>query len=311
MTDRVNTRCLGTVVLLITAVIWGMAFAFQRAGMEWIEPATFQAVRLALASLFVWLISFAMNRRKGRSAEGESPEARRQMRTETLRGGVCCGCFLAAANYFQQFGLVYTTAGKAGFITALYIILVPLVSFLLFRRRVSRRILLAVLVGVIGLYLLCVTDSFRLTRGDELVCLSALLFCGHILSCNQFAGRGDAVRMSAVQLMTAAIISAVIALLTETPTWDKIISAAVPILYCGIVSAGIGYTCQMVGQKYTEPAVASLLMSLESVFAVIGGALLLGERMTTRELLGCAVMFTAILLVQVPVPYHRPGRAAQ
>ncbi len=307
MKDPKNQKAFGTLLLLITAVIWGMAFAFQRAGMEWIEPATFQAVRLALASLTVWIVSFIMDRRKAHSSDPRMQEELVRPRKETLIGGICCGTFLAAANYFQQLGLVYTTAGKTGFITALYIILVPIIGFLLFRKKTGRQIWLAVLIGVLGLYLLCMTDSLRLTRGDTMVCICAVLFSGHILCCNHFAGRGDAVRMSAVQLLVAALISAVIAVLTEEPTWGKVVSAAVPILYCGIVSAGMGYTFQMVGQKYTDPAVASLLMSLESVFAVLGGAVLLHERMSTRELLGCLVMFVAIILVQIPLPKRKPA----
>ena len=301
-----NRKAFGSLLLLITAVIWGIAFAFQRAGMEWIEPATFQAVRLALASLTVWIVSFIMGRRKAHSESPPTQSELARQRRETLIGGLCCGVFLAVSNYIQQLGLVYTTAGKAGFITALYIILVPIFAFLLFRKKTGRQIWLAVLIGVLGLYLLCMTDNFRLTRGDALVCFCAVLFSGHILCCNHFAGRGDAVRMSAVQLMVAAVICAVLAFLTEEPTWDKVVSAAVPILYCGIVSAGMGYTFQMVGQKYTDPAVASLLMSLESVFAVLGGALLLHERMSTRELLGCLVMLIAILLVQIPLPGRKP-----
>lgn len=307
MKDPKNQKAFGTLLLLITAVIWGMAFAFQRAGMEWIEPATFQAVRLALASLTVWIVCFIMDRRKAHSAGPRTQEELMRQRRETLIGGICCGTFLAAANYFQQLGLVYTTAGKTGFITALYIILVPINGFLLFRKKTGRQIWLAVLIGVLGLYLLCMTDSLRLTRGDTMVCICAVLFSGHILCCNHFAGRGAAVRMSAVQLLVAALISAVIAVLTEEPTWGKVVSAAVPILYCGIVSAGMGYTFQMVGQKYTDPAVASLLMSLESVFAVLGGTVLLHERMSTRELLGCLVMFVAIILVQIPLPKRKPA----
>ena len=162
-----------------------------------------------------------------------------------------------------------------------------------------------VLIGVIGMYLLCITDDFSLTYGDMLVCICALLFSCHILCCDHFVQLGNPLYISAIQFTTVAVISSVAAFIAEEPSWQKVISAAIPILYCGIVSGGIGYTLQMIAQKYTDPTIASLLMSLESVFAVIAGALLLGERMTARELAGCIIMFAAIVLVQIPLPSRR------
>ena len=298
--SRRNRKTLGSLMLLLTAAVWGMAFAFQRAGMEHIGPLTFTAVRMACAALAVGAVAGVSARLEKKGQPGLSPEARRARRRGELLGGVCCGLFLLAANTLQQTGLVYTTAGKAGFITALYIILVPVIGVLFFRKRVSRRLWLAVLLGALGLYLLCVNESFRLTRGDTLVCLSALVFSGHILCCDHFAPRGNPLRMSAIQFLTVSVLASVPALLFEKPAWSGILAAAVPILYCGVISAGVGYTLQMTAQKYTDPGVASLLMSLESVFAVLGGALLLGERLTGRELLGCGVMFAAIILAQLP-----------
>ena len=231
-----------------------------------------------------------------------SPEAQRSSRSGTVIGGLCCGSFLAAASLFQQAGVVYTTAGKAGFITALYMLLVPILHFLLFRKKNRWHVWLAVLIGLIGMYLLCLTESFRLTRGDALVCVCALLFSGHILCCDHFARTCDPVRVSAIQFLTAAVISAVLAFLTEEPSLGKLSSAAIPILYCGLLSGGLGYTLQIVAQRFTDPTIASLLMSLESVFAVLAGALLLHERMSARELAGCIVLFAAIVLVQIPLP---------
>ena len=160
------------------------------------------------------------------------------------------------------------------------------------------------------MYLLCVKEDFTLTRGDVLVCICALMFSGHILCCDYFVRLAKPIKLAAIQFATASVVSAVIAFLTEAPVWDGIASAAVPILYCGVVSGGIGYTLQIVAQKYTDPTVASLLMSLESVFAVIAGAILLGEQMSSRELLGCVIMFAAIILVQVPLPGERKDQAA-
>ncbi|MBQ3404281.1 MAG: DMT family transporter [Oscillospiraceae bacterium] len=291
--------------MMLTAVIWGTAFAFQRAGMEQIEPITFNAVRMVLSAVAVGLVAILLWLREKRKATVRSPEEAKAYNKNTLIGGICCGTFLSAASAVQQMGLVYTPAGKAGFITAMYMLLVPIISFLVFKRKNSWLVWLAVLIGVCGMYLLCITDGFSLTYGDSLVCVCAVLYSCHILSCDHFVQRGNPIRISAIQFVTAAVLSGIVALICESPTWDKIISAAIPILYCGIVSGGIGYTLQIVAQKFTDPTIASLLMSLESVFAVIAGAILLSERMSSRELAGCIVMFIAIILVQIPLPRRK------
>ena len=291
-----NEKMLGNMLLLLTAMIWGTAFVAQRVGMESIEPVTFTSARMWLAALATGLAAFLL-RRGGR----DTAEERRSVRS-AIPGGICCGLFLTGASLFQQYGMVTTTAGKAGFITALYILLVPLVNYLLFKKRSSPHVWFAIAIGVAGMYLLCVTEDFRLTRGDALVAVCAVLFTGHILCCDHFSRQSDPVRLSAVQFLTVALISGVIALIVEEPSWDKIRSAAVPILYCGVISGGVGYTLQMVAQRITEPTVASLLMSFEAVFAALSGALLLHERMSARELIGCIIMFAAIILVQLPEP---------
>jgi len=322
MKDR---KMLGNALLILTAMIWGTAFVFQRTGMESIEPITFNAARMALAAVAVGTVSVVTapaekkrfageriigpgERISGSNGEvtgpgerntGPGEEQRRAYHRNTLIGGICCGTFLAAASIFQQMGIVYTTAGKAGFITAMYMLLVPVIGTVFFHKRNSWIVWLAVLIGVAGMYLLCMTEGFRLTRGDTLVCICALLFSGHILCCDHFVQLGDPIRISAIQFASCTVISAIAAVILEQPTWGKIVSAAIPILYCGLISGGLGYTLQIIAQKFTDPTIASLLMSLESVFAVIAGALLLGERMSTRELLGCVVMFAAIALVQI------------
>ena len=294
-----NRKMLGNLLLTLTALIWGTAFVAQRVGMDSIEPMTFTAARSVLAAAGLSVVSLLM---RGRGA-GTGANRR-----DTVLGGVCCGLFLAAASIFQQMGLVTTSAGKAGFITAMYMLLVPVISFVFFRRKVGWIVWLAVGIGVAGMYLLCVTEDFSLTRGDALVCVCAFLFSGHILCCDHFARRGDPVRISAIQFATVAVIAGAGALVVETPDWDKIASAAVPVLYCGIMSSGVAYTLQIVAQKFTDPTVASLLMSLESVFAALAGAVLLGERMSARELVGCVVMFAAIVLVQLPAPRAKRER---
>ena len=294
-----NKRMLGNALLILTAMIWGTAFVFQRVGMESIEPITFNAARMALAAVAVGAVSaMPIASEKERLASYSAQQCARYRR-DTIVGGICCGAFLAAASIFQQMGVVYTTAGKAGFITAMYMLLVPVINFVFFKKRNSVVVWLAVLLGVVGMYLLCMTEGFSLGRGDTLVCICAVLFSGHILCCDHFVKLGNPIRISAIQFASCTAISSVAALILERPSWDKIVSAIVPILYCGIVSGGVGYTLQIVAQKFTDPTVASLLMSLESVFAVIAGAILLGERMTPRELLGCVIMFAAIVLVQI------------
>ena len=285
-----NQKTLGTALLLLVAMIWGTAFVFQRMGMESIGPVTFTAARMSLAAAAVGTVSLL---RGGRAKKAGAREA--------VIGGLCCGVFLCTASLFQQAGIVTTTAGKAGFITALYILLVPVLNLALFKRRCGARVWLAVGLGVVGMYLLCVTEGLRLTKGDTLVCACALLFSGHILCCDHFARRADPVRIAAIQFIVVALLSWIAAFAVEEPSPAQLREAAVPILYCGLISGGVGYTLQMVAQGMTEPTAASLLMSLESVFAVLAGALLLHERMSRRELLGCAVMFAAILLIQLPV----------
>ena len=284
---------------MLTAMIWGTAFVFQRVGMESIEPITFNASRMALAAVAVGAVSAVPTAARKNRRTALSTAEREAYRKNTIIGGICCGTFLAAASIFQQMGIVYTTAGKAGFITAMYMLLVPVIGFVFFQRRNTWIVWFAVLMGVVGMYFLCMTESLSLNRGDTMVCICAVLFSGHILCCDHFARLGDPIRISAIQFAACTVLSAAAALILEEPTWAKISSAAIPILYCGIVSGGIGYTLQIIAQKYTDPAIASLLMSLESVFAVIAGALLLGERMSGRELLGCVIMFAAIVLVQI------------
>ena len=271
-----DKKMLGNLLLLLTAMIWGTAFVFQRVGMDSIEPITFNAARMALAAVMVGALAFGLRQRKNKNVFPDGT----------------AGLSAPAA----------ATAGKAGFITAMYMLLVPILNLLLFKKKSSWLVWLAVFFGVAGMYLLCVKEDFSLTRGDMLVCICALMFSGHILCCDYFVKRANPIELAAIQFATAAVVSAGIASFTESPNWAGIAAATVPILYCGVVSGGIGYTLQIVAQKFTDPTVASLLMSLESVFAVIAGAVLLGEQMSSRELLGCVVLFAATILVQIPLP---------
>lgn len=294
-----NKRLLGSLLLLLTAMIWGTGFVFQRSGMDSAEPMSFTAARMTLSAAAIGALALA--RAAARKKRGDEEKPRRGV----LFGGVCCGVLLGAATLFQQAGIVTTTAGKAGFLTAMYILLVPVLSLVLQGKKSGALTWAAVALGVAGLYLLSLSGSLRLERGDALECVCALLFAGHILCCDHFARRGDPVAISAVQFAAAALVSALAALCFEQPSLEKLAPAWTAILYCGLVSGGIGYTLQMTAQRTTDPTVASLLMSLEAVFAVLGGALLLGERMSAREIAGCAVMFVAIVLVQLPTGKKR------
>ena len=308
-----NRSLLGSGILLLTAFIWGMAFTAQSAGMEHIGPFTMNCTRsilggVALLPLIAW--NQARAKRKmlvgagatGALADRETAEmncAAGIDRRATVIGGVCCGMILAVASSLQQIGIVYTTVGKAGFITTLYIVMVPLVG-VVWKKTIKVRVWVSVALAAVGMYLLCMNESFTVNPGDVYVFFCAVAFTGHILVIDHFSPKADGVAMSCIQFFTCAVLCGIAMFIAEEPTWENIRAAAGPILYAGIMSSGVGYTLQIIGQKYTEPTVASLIMSMESVFAVLGGWLLLNQKMSGRELLGCAVVFVGILLVQLP-----------
>ncbi|MBQ9911569.1 MAG: DMT family transporter [Firmicutes bacterium] len=279
----------GSLLLFITAFIWGIAFAFQRSGMEYIGPITFMAARCFLAVIFLAVLCMAVY----------GPSKAFKFNRATLAGGLGCGVLMTVANNLQQMGMVYTEAGKAGFITAMYILIVPILNVLIFRRKEPVKTWIAVLLGILGLYLLCASGTASIDKGDILVFGCAVFFSGHILCSDRFAAKAEIIKMSFLQFLVSFVLSTVTALLTEDVSFAAIWDGRIAVAYCGILSAGVGYTLQIFGQKSVKPAAASLIMSFESVFAVIGGWLLLHETLSARELLGCAVMFAAIVLVQL------------
>lgn len=288
-----------SVMLLLTAAIWGVAFVAQSVGMDYIGPFTFNAVRSLIGG--VALIPCIRLMRRGKAAQEDAAGQNRKM---LLAGGVCCGVALAVASSLQQIGIQYTSVGKAGFLTALYIVIVPLFG-LLRKKRVPALVWAAVGIAVAGLYLLCMTGTLSVGKGDLLVLACAVCFSIHILVIDFFAPRVDGVAMSCIQFLVCGVLCAVPMLALERPGWTQILAAWLPLLYAGVLSCGVGYTLQIVGQRHMDPTVASLILSLESVISVLAGWVLLGQKLSGRELAGCALVFCAIVLAQLP---HAPRK---
>lgn len=286
-----------SLLLLLTAAIWGVAFVSQSVGMDYVGPFTFNAVRsLVGAAVLVPCIALLKKLQGG----DETQKVHKKEDKKTLfTGGICCGVILALASSFQQFGIKYTTVGKAGFITAMYIVLVPLLGIFL-KKKLGIQVGISVVIAVAGLYLLCMTESFRLEAGDALVLVCALIFSFHIMVIDHFSPLVDGVKMSCIQFLTCGILCGICMFLFEEPKLSMLLAAWKPILYAGVMSCGVGYTLQIIGQKGMNPTVASLIMSLESVISVLAGFLLLGEVLSRRELFGCVLMFAAIVLAQLP-----------
>ena len=290
-----------SLLLLLTATIWGVAFVAQSVGMDYIGPFTFNAVRNLIGGVvLIPCIAFLKKINGGEEENTADEHAPKEQRKLLLTGGISCGILLFIASNLQQVGIQYTTVGKAGFITAMYIVLVPILG-IFFRKKVSAKIWIAVGLAVVGLYTLCMTEGdFSLQKGDLLVLLCAIAFSFHILVIDYFAPKVDGVKMSCIQFFVCALLSGICMLLFEEPDMAMILQAWVPVLYAGVFSCGVAYTLQIVGQKGMNPTVASLILSLESVISLIAGWTILGQTLGARELSGCVLMFAAIILVQLP-----------
>ena len=297
-------------LLMLAALIWGSAFVAQSVGMDYLGPFSFNCVRSFMGSLVLLPVIWFMDRQKKETAEhdGQKTEegTREQNKKVLLSGGLCCGVILTLSTSLQQIGIKYTTAGKAGFITALYILIVPLLGLIL-GKKVGIKTWIGVALAVAGMYLLCIKEGFSISYGDFMVLLCALVFSLHILAVDYFSPRVDGIRLSCIQFFVCGCISAVPMLVWEHPEISQIIRAWQPLAYAGVLSSGVAYTLQIVTQKHLNPTVASLLMSLESVFAVLTGWLVLNERLSLKELLGCVLVFTAIILAQLPQKQKKPA----
>ncbi len=289
-------------LLALTAFIWGSAFVAQSVGMDYLGPFTFNSIRCLMGGIVLIpvLLLFKRNgRKKSQEQMAEVAGAGIGSRKDLIVGGICCGLALAAGSSLQQIGLVYTTAGKAGFITALYIVIVPVMGILL-GKRVRLKVWIGVVLAATGMYFLCITEGFSIAKGDFFVFLCAAAFSVHILVIDYFAPKVDGVALSCIQFFVCGILCAVPMLVSEQPQISQIMEAWVPLAYAGVLSCGVAYTLQVVAQKNTDPAVASLILSLESVFSVLAGWVILGERLSGRERFGCALVFTAVILAQFP-----------
>ena len=288
----------GNIALLLAAFIWGTSFVAQSVGMESVEAFTFNGIRMFLGCAALLPLIVFMQIRKRKNDTRTAAEKKKQAAVQ-LKSGVICGVILYCASSFQQFAFNYSTPGKIGFITALYMLLVPVFGLAL-KQRPRLFVWFAVLMGCVGAYLLCVDAEMTIGKGELLTLACAVFYAIHILYIDSVVDKVDGVLLSFTQFFVVGVISAVCMLIFETPQAENIQAAMVPMLYSGIMSSGIAYTLQIIGQKHTQPAVASLLMCLESVFAVLSGWVILHEALTGREILGCVIMFVAIILTNLP-----------
>ena len=286
-------RTANNLLLALTAFIWGSAFVAQSVGMDHVGPFTFNSIRSFMGGIVLLPVILILRRQSGRTNKNEKNGLL------LWSGGICCGIALAAASSLQQIGLIYTSAGKAGFITAMYILIVPVMGIFI-GKKAGMKTWIGVVLAAAGMYFLCITDGFHIARGDFLVFLCAVIFSVHILLIDYFSPKTDGVALSCIQFFVCGILCAVPMLISERPKIAEIAGAWMTLAYAGVLSCGVGYTLQIVAQKNTDPTVASLILSLESVFSVLAGWVILGERLSGRELFGCALVFTAVILAQFP-----------
>lgn len=289
-----NNEAKGVIFLIIAAIIWGAALVAQKAGMENLGPFTFTAIRCLLGGISMLPLIWFLDKRKTpeQKDEEKNPKA-------LLLGGFLCGIALGVIAISQQIGVQYTTVGKSGFITALYIVLVPLAG-LFMKRKVATKIWIAIIIAMIGFYLMCMTDGFtNINRGDLIMLIASFACVFHMYIIDYFVSKIDPVKLSCLQVVFTGVICGILALILETATWSDIYAAIIPILYTGLCSCGIGYTTQIIGQKYVDPSKASLLLSSETIFTMIAGMIFFGEILSIREYLGCALIFFAIIISQI------------
>ncbi len=302
-----NKKLISNLMLLLTALIWGTAFVAQSVAHEHIETFLFNAARNIVGALFlIPYILITSTYKKNKLYEEDLGDKESLARPNTffknktlIVGGILCGIALFGGSTFQQFGIKYTSAGKSGFITALYIIFVPAFGIFL-KKKVPLKVWICVLIAIVGFYLISIKEGFIINKGDLLTLFCSFFFTLHILIIDNYSPKVDGVKMSCIQFLVAGIISLIFSVIFENPQISNLIAAWKQILYVGLLSSGVAYTLQIVGQKNTDPATASLIMSLESVFAVIAGWLVLNQSLSYREAIGCILVFSAIIITQLP-----------
>ena len=289
----------GIFMLTLCAFIWGTAFIAQSLGGEYAEPLTFNCARSVLATIFLSGCCLLFDKMKGKRPTllgSDDPLYKARL----IKGGITCGLFLSLACFFQQVGIMYTTVGKSGFITALYIVLVPVLSYIVYRRSVTLLQGVSVAIASIGMYFICINEGFSINKGDLYTLICAFCFAAQIICVENIIKNLDGVRLSLIQFITCTVVNGVLMFIFETPSLTSIIAGCAPGAYAGIMSSGVAYTLQIVGQKHVSSVVACMIMSLESAFALVSGWLILGQAMSTREIFGCCLVFAAILLAQLP-----------
>lgn len=298
-----NVNLKNPVLLTIAAAIWGFAFAAQSEAMDYIGPFTLNCIRNIIGAAVLVPVIFVMDRYdRDHGEEGRKVKSAEDKKL-LLTGGICCGLFLSVATNLQQLGIKYTTVGKAGFITAIYIVLVP-VAGLFFKKKCGLMVWLSVGLAMVGFYFLTMIGESSFSQGDIYVLLCALVFTGHILCVDYFSPKVNGVKLSCLQFLVCGILSGIIMLCRESLVPTDILKAWAPILYTGVMSSGVAYTFQILGQKNYNPAIAALIMSLESVFSVLGGWLVLHETLSGSEAVGCVLIFAGIILAQIPKEWY-------
>lgn len=285
-----------SLMLLTAAFIWGTAFVAQSKGMDYVAPFTYNAVRTLIGGVVLIPMVFLFGQKSRRKASENNNKI-------SFIGGIICGLVLFAASSFQQLGISLTSAGKAGFITALYVVIVPVIS-IIFGQKSSLKMWICVFTAIIGFYFLCIKEGFRLSKGDLYVLICAVFYSVHIIVIDHFNSKGaEPVKMSCVQFFTAGSIMMICMFIFESPALSAVWAAKYTILYAGVMSCGVAYTLQIIGQKYTESAAAALIMSLESVFAALAGWIILSEPMSMKEFAGCILVFAAVVFSQLDISF--------
>ncbi len=294
----------GNIFLILAAIVWGMGLVSQQAGMDYLGPLSFTAIRCTLGGISMIPLVVVLSKSRSKNQQGQ-PDATSDNSSEKgiVKAAFFCAIPLLSLILLQQYGLLHTSVGKAGFITALYILITPVSGKFLLHKPVARNTWIGVAIALVGMYFLCLTEGIDgINIGDVIMIFAAIASSAHMHTVDHFVAKYDPVKLSCYQFIMVGLLCVIPAFIFESDvlTWEYIKLSAIPILYAGLASCAVGYTFQIIGQKYTEPNTASLLLSMETVFALLTGWIILGEVLAVREYIGCAIMFVAIIIAQLP-----------